>query len=63
MNYVTRYFLPKSLWGWAITGAAINPSQPNQVLFSHYCSVCQTRNGGKSWASVETSPAKPAGIT
>jgi photosystem II stability/assembly factor-like uncharacterized protein len=60
MNYVTRYFLPKSLWGWAITGAAINPSQPNQVLFSHYCSVFQTRNGGKSWASVETSPAKPA---
>jgi photosystem II stability/assembly factor-like uncharacterized protein len=60
MNYVTRHFLPKSLWGWAVTGAAINPAKPGQVLFSHYCSVFQTRNGGKSWESVETRPAKKA---
>jgi photosystem II stability/assembly factor-like uncharacterized protein len=60
MTYTARYFEPKSLWGWPVTGAAINPAHPNQVVFSHARSVFLTRNGGKSWDSLETKPAKSA---
>lgn len=57
VNYVTAYFLPRSLWGWNTCGAAINPADPEHVLFNHYCSVFITRDGGRTWASGETRPA------
>lgn len=55
-NYVTTYFLPKSLWGWTTCGATINPVDPEHILFNHYCSIFITRDGGQSWFSGETRP-------
>lgn len=55
-NYVTVYFLPRSLWGWTTCGAAINPSDPDHLLFNHYCSIFITRDGGKTWSAGETRP-------
>jgi len=51
MNYITDYFLPGSLWGWTTCGAAIDPSDPDYLLFDHYCSLFITKDGGRSWQS------------
>ena len=48
-NYITDYFLPRSLWGWSTCGAAIDPSNPDHLMFDHYCSLFITKDGGQSW--------------
>ena len=53
-NYITAYFLPRSLWSWTMTAAAINPADPEHLLVSHYCSVFITRDGGTTWQAGET---------
>lgn len=62
-NYIGSYF--NSCVGWCITGAAINPSDPDHLIFSHYCSVFQTRDGGAIWRSIETAvaPGQPRPAT
>lgn len=62
-NYIGSYF--NSCVGWCITGAAINPVNPDHLIFSHYCSVFQTRDGGVSWKSIETAvaPGQPEPAT
>ncbi|MCE9589526.1 MAG: hypothetical protein K8S99_03265 [Planctomycetes bacterium] len=56
-NYVTVYFLPTSIWGWTTCAAAIDPKNPEHLLFNHYCSIFITRDGGKTWTAGETRPA------
>lgn len=50
-HYITDYFLPTSLWGWTTCGAAIDPADPDHLMFDHYCSLFITKDGGRSWQS------------
>ncbi|MEI7436234.1 MAG: hypothetical protein WCL16_05450 [bacterium] len=58
-NYITLHFLPESLWGWDTCAAAIDPKDPQHLLFNHYCSIFITTNGGHSWQSGETWRKEP----
>lgn len=51
-NYIGNYF--NSCVNWCITCAAIDPCNPDHMIFSHYCSVFQTKDGGATWESIET---------
>jgi len=57
LNYVSACFLPKSLWGWNTVAAAIDPNDPEHLLFNHYCSIFLTRDGGETWSSIESKGA------
>ncbi|MCX5659551.1 MAG: hypothetical protein NTW19_07480 [Planctomycetota bacterium] len=54
VNYCTAYFLPRSIVGWAICNAFIDPSNPDRLVYSHYCHVHETRDGGATWRGLDT---------
>ncbi len=61
-NYITAFFYPSTLLGgWDSGAAAINPANPEQLLFSNYSSVFITENGGRSWfpGEIRPHPANP----
>lgn len=52
-NFYSTYFHAQSMMGWATCGAAIDPSDPEHVLFNNYCSVFITKDGGSAWSAGE----------
>jgi photosystem II stability/assembly factor-like uncharacterized protein len=56
-DYINGFFLPKSLWGWDITHAGIDPCNIDRFWFAHYCTGFVTADGGRTWTSYSTRPA------
>lgn len=42
--------------GWAgnIQGLAVNPANPNEVVFTDFMRACRSRDGGRSWHALHT---------
>ena len=56
-NYVSAWFYPRSLWSWSVVAAAINPVDPDQIFYNHYCSIFLSRDGGATWQAGEITRA------
>lgn len=61
VDYCSAYFLPRSIVGWAICNAFIDPRNPDRLAFAHYCHLHETRDGGRTWQGldVRVAPGHP----
>ena len=61
VDYCTAYFLPKSLVGWAIVNAFIDPKNPDRISYAHFCHQHISDDGGATWRGldIEAVPGHP----
>lgn len=55
-NYINSLF--QTMQGWSTCAAAIDPADPDHLLFNHYCSIFITTDGGRTWKTGEVQPAE-----
>ncbi len=50
--WVTKELGPK--WAGYIVGLAVNPVNPDEIIFTDFMRACRTLDGGKSWHALHT---------